>query len=101
MSYDTTSKLGDFNLSVLLFRATDFDAQLVIPLAYLIHERKLHETHDAFFRQIQKICPEINSAVNMVVMTDQEKSITDAFAKNFPRLKTFLCWNHSQQYIKR
>src|SRR6218665_3649774 len=32
---------------------------------------------------------------------DQKKSITDAIAKNLPRLKTFLCWNHIQQDIKR
>ena len=38
MSYDTTFKLGDFYLSVLLFRATDFYPQPVIPLAYLMHE---------------------------------------------------------------
>src|SRR6218665_625985 len=36
MSYDTTFKLGDFYLSVLLFRATDFDPQPVIQLAYLM-----------------------------------------------------------------
>ena len=101
LSYDTTFNLGDFYVSVLLFHATDFESQPVIPLAYLIHERKLQETHDHFFSHLQKICPEINTAVNVVMMTDQEKAINDGITKNFPNLKTFLCWNHIQQDCKR
>ena len=46
LSYDTTFNLGDFYLSVLLFRETEFDQLLTIPLAFLLHEQKLTSTHE-------------------------------------------------------
>lgn len=97
LSYDTTFNLGDFYLSILLFRATEFDPSPVIPLAYLIHERKLSSTHDDFFRHMKVICPEINSANNTVILTDNETSIRNAIKSNFPNVKSFLCWNHVLQ----
>jgi len=38
LSYDTSFCLGDFYLSPLLFRHTDFEPAPVVPLAYLLHE---------------------------------------------------------------
>ena len=55
VSYDTTFNLGDFYLSVLLFRETEFIENPVIPLAYLLLDRKLTATHDNFFRHISAV----------------------------------------------
>jgi len=101
LSYDTTFNLGDFYLSVLIFRETEFEEKPMIPLAFLLHERKLTATHDAFFRCIASLCPEINSASNVVMVTDSEVAITKAISDNFPDLNTFLCWNHILQDAKR
>ncbi len=48
LSYDTTYKLGDFYVSFLVFREIKFEEKPCIPAIYLIHERKLEETHDFF-----------------------------------------------------
>ena len=53
ITYDTTFNLGDFYLSILLFRETEFEPSPIIPLAYYIHERKLQATHDEFFGHIR------------------------------------------------
>jgi len=45
LSYDTTFCLGDYYISVLLLRHTDFNPAPIIALAYLLHERKTTETH--------------------------------------------------------
>ena len=45
LSYDTTFQLGDFYVSTLLFRHIVFKEQPCIPAMFLIHERKLMETH--------------------------------------------------------
>ena len=50
LTYDTTFNLGDFYVSVLLFRATDFDPSPILPMAYLIHERKFQSTQRQFLQ---------------------------------------------------
>jgi len=97
VTYDTTFNLGDFYVSVLLFRETEFDPSPIVPLAFLIHERKLQATHDEFFSHMRKLCPQLDNAVNVVVITDSELAITNSIRKNFPNLATFLCWNHILQ----
>ena len=99
LTYDTTFNLGDFYVSVLLFRHTDFDPSPIVPLAYLIHERKLQSTHDEFFQHIRTLCPQLDRAVNAVVITDSEAAITSSIKNNFPSLHTFLCWNHVIQVL--
>jgi len=97
LTYDTTFNLGDFYVSVLLFRETDFDPSPIVPLAFLIHERKLQSTHDEFFHHMHLLCPQLDKAVNAVMITDNEAAITGSIATHFPNLATFLCWNHVLQ----
>ena len=59
LSYETTFNRGDFYVSVLLSRETEFVSKPVIPLAYVIHERKRYATHDNFFRYL-KWCVQIS-----------------------------------------
>jgi len=49
LSYDTTFCLGDFYVSVLLFRMTVFNSAPVIPALLLIHDCKTSITHQEFF----------------------------------------------------
>ena len=100
LSYDTTFNLGYFYVSVL-FRETEFLSKPVIPLAYLIHERKRYATNDVFFRCLKSMCPNIDMATNVVMITDNEFAIIKVIKCNFPSLKTFLCWNHTIQDCKR
>ena len=86
MSYDTTFNLGDYYLSILIFRDTSFESSPIVPLAYLIHEHKLTSTHEAFFKFIANICPELNRASNLIIITDHEKSITVAIERSLPNL---------------
>lgn len=94
ITYDTTFNLGDFYVSVLLFRETEFNENPVIPLAFYIHERKLLSTHEEFFRHMKAVIPEVDQAANVFMVTDSEAAITSAIQSNMPHLKTFLCWNH-------
>jgi len=101
LSYDTTFNLGDFYISILLFRYTIFQESPVVPLAYMIHERKYTSTHTAFFQYLQSICPEIDSAQKVIMITDSETAIRQGILNAFPNLKVFLCWNHLFQNCKR
>ena len=101
MSYDTTFTLGDFYLSILVFRETEFTSPPVIPLAYMIHERKLSSTHDTFWYLLKRKCPELcRPDCNVVIITDQEESITQSIQKHFPDIPHFLCTNHIMQDCK-
>jgi len=97
LTYDTTFNLGDFYLSVLLFRETDFEGEPVIPLAYFLHERKLNATHTNFFRHMKSLLPELETTSNVYIVTDSEAAIVSALKLEFPNLKSFLCWNHTIQ----
>ena len=48
LSYDTTFKLGDFYLSTLAFCHILLTQSPVIPLCFLIHDRKFQSSHDVF-----------------------------------------------------
>ena len=49
LSYDTTFQLGDFYLSTLVYKHVLFEEEPVIPLAFVIHERKFQKVHEDFF----------------------------------------------------
>ena len=97
VSYDTTFCLGDFYLSVLLFRHTDFQPSPIVPLAFFLHERKLQCTHESFFKYIKSVIPVLDEATNVYMVTDGERAINAAITVYFPNLKTFRCWNHTVQ----
>ena len=89
---DTTFNLGDFYLSVLLFRVTCFESSPTVLLAYHIHERKLAETHDEFFRHVANTIPDLRTTSNTIIVTDGETAIRQAIDKHLPAVKSFLCW---------
>ncbi len=59
LGYDTTFKCGNFYISPILFRHIYFENSPVIPLAFLIHDRKLTTTHEKLFRQLKERIPNL------------------------------------------
>ena len=68
---------------------TEFQDSPVIPLAYLVHERKLTYTHDIFFRHIAEVCPVIAASPQILFITDSEQAIRTSLSKHFPSTKAF------------
>ena len=50
LAYDTAFNIGEFYVSVLLFRGTCFKENPVIPAMFMLHERKLRTTHQKFVK---------------------------------------------------
>ena len=47
--YDTTFEMGDYYISTLAFKHFMFKSWPVIPLSYMIHERRKQNCHEAHF----------------------------------------------------
>ena len=59
LCYDTTFKLGDFYVNSLIFRHTLLTSDLVMPIAFVIHERKFQFVHERFFERVSAQVPEL------------------------------------------
>jgi hypothetical protein len=91
MSYDTTFNLGDFYVSVLVAQLGAFSQHPILPVAFVIHERKFNSVHKDFFAQInQRISPSFQP----LLVTDGETSVVKAVKQMLPHWKLVSCWNH-------
>lgn len=100
LSYDTTFDTGDFYLSTLTFRQTEFTNQPTIPLFFLIHEERNQDVHEYFFGRVSKILPELASSKKVIIVTDEETGIVNAVKNNMPEVPRFRCWIHALKDIK-
>ena len=102
MTYDTTFQLGDFYVSSLLLRHTMLDGSPVMPLGFLIHERKFKETHEFFFLEVKKEVTYFSSEKNPAVplVTDDEKALHEAAEEVLDNVSTLQCWNHLINSLK-
>ena len=91
LSYDTTFQLGDFYVSPLLFRNVLFLKFPVMPVAFLVHERKLRCCHEELFRVIAKELPSLVNGSQMI--PDDEKAF-NTIERYLPKVRRLLCWNH-------
>ena len=57
LSHDTTFQLGDIYVSVLLMCHTLFEDAPVMPVCFLLHERKLGSAHEEFIKYVVVSCP--------------------------------------------
>ena len=57
--YDITVCLGDFLLSTLAFQHIIFEENPVIPLAFIVHERKFQKCHEQFLEVIKEKIPRL------------------------------------------
>lgn len=95
-SYDTTFELGDFYVSILVMKNTDFSQNPIFPLMFLIHDKKTKLTHLKFWQHVSSL---ININSNLPIVTDREKSLTSAIKKT--PLSLFYRKNHILKDIKR
>ena len=73
--------------------ATIFVDNPCIPALFLIHEKKLSESHQFFFQEAVKAIPSLKNATCCLV-TDKEQAIIKAADLVVPKLIKLLCWNH-------
>ena len=100
LSYDTTFLLGDFYLSTLTFRHTLFEENPVIPVAFLLHERKHMSCHQEFFDVCCKLIPALKTTQKPIV-TDEEQAYIKVISKCMPAAPHLRCWNHVVQATER
>lgn len=97
-SYDTTFKLGDFYLSVLVVKLSDYKESPTIPACFVIHDRKFQSVHAKLCEHLTIRMKSRSSGINLV--TDGEEAIVAAFSKAFPNWSLLSCWNHIETDIE-
>lgn len=101
MSYDTTFQLGDFYLSPFLFRHVLFSSSPVIPVAFLLHERKFQGVHEDFLKSIKEKLPSLQNLKKPVpIVTDDERALCNAIDNCLPGVVRLRCWNHTINSVK-
>ena len=73
LSYDSTFSMGDFYVSVLLFKHCCFVQKPIIPALFLMHERKLQEHHQIVFRLLRE---KMKGKLNMIPVATSLKDST-------------------------
>ena len=99
LCYDTTFELGDFYVSPLVFRHTIFDQKPIIPVAFLIHDRKFPDAHEMFLKILKEKIPNLRKKKFVVVM-DRESALKIAFTNVFPQCTILHCWNHIKRDLR-
>nr|CAH0099968.1 unnamed protein product [Daphnia galeata] len=104
--YDTTFDMGNFCVSWWSFGHTEFkdlpdNPMPTMGLACLIHSKKTQSSHEYFFNMIKEEIPELQSAKNILMCTDEEKAIVNAFKKVFPDIPHARCHIHAWRNIKK
>lgn len=99
-SFDTTFKLGDIYVSVLVVNFTEFKQKPVVPVMFMLHERKNKEAHHLFFKKLVEWFPELVNAKNAYMVTDGEEAFVSAIRKYLPNMPLFLDWIHVMKNAK-
>ena len=94
-------QLKEFYVSPLVFKhvfkhVVFTDNPLVAGL-FLIHERKLSETHEHFFKILSSLVKPLKA---VPIVTDMESAIVKAIREN-TTLKQIGCWRHLRQDVQR
>lgn len=103
LSYDTTFQLGDIYVSVLLMHHTLFKDAPVMPVCFLLHERKLESAHEEFMKFVAVSCPTLANDRNgskIPLVTDEERAICSSVDKWLPGVIRLRCWNHTFSAIR-
>ena len=78
-SYDTTFCLGEFYVSPLIFKNILFENNPLMAALFLIHERKLQEIHNIFFKTLSS---QVRPLRGPPIATDMETAIVRAIKEN-------------------
>ena len=97
-SYDTTFKLGDTYVSALLMRHTLFKGAPIVPVCFLLHERKYESAHEELMKYVATKCPTLANSGNetkIPIVTDEEHTIClsiDKWLRGFAGLSSHTDW---------
>ncbi|CAG2246623.1 unnamed protein product [Mytilus edulis] len=76
LSYDTTFNLGDCYVSAIVFKHILFKETPLIPLAFVIHDRKFGSVHETLFNFFEICCSE-NFQKRIPIVVDREAAPSD------------------------
>ena len=93
LTYDTTFCLGDFYVSIIVFRHILFKKDPLIPLAFMVHDRKFQNVHKKFLQMISIHVPNIQK-MKVPFVSDREPGILNAIKIVLPECPLLICWNH-------
>ena len=96
---NNTFKLGDFYVSVLVFKHSVIMEEPVIHVALIIHDRQFQKVHERFFEQLLEQIPNLGKK-NIKVATDREVGITNALHNVFPQAHILHRWNYITRDLK-
>ncbi|CAG2237568.1 unnamed protein product [Mytilus edulis] len=99
LSYDTTFNLGDCYVSAIVFKHILFKETPLIPLAFVIHDRKFGSVHETLFNFLKFAVPKI-SKKEFPIVVDREAGIRKAIKNILPDCPILTCWNHLRNDFK-
>ena len=82
LSYDTTFNLGDY-VSAIIFKHVLFKETPLIPLAFVIHDRKFGSVHECLFNFLKSTFPKTMKRKSPIVV-DREPGIGKAIKNVLP-----------------
>ena len=94
-------------MSTLVVRFTEFDERPVIPIMFMIHERKTKSSnqHHFFWQKVVDYLPELEEATNIYIVSREERAIVEAITRFLSNAPSFRCWNdlfeHAKQKLRR
>jgi len=94
LTYDTTFHLGDFYVTILVLQLGAFSECLLVPIAFMLHERNIQRTHSDFCDSISKFLSASAKSRPLHVCTDSESGCSNALQQTFPNWIILNCWNH-------
>jgi hypothetical protein len=92
LTYDTTFNLGDFYVTTVVLQLTMFNEKPIVPVAFMLHERKFQRLHEEFCYHFAKKLG--TTRKDVIVATDGEHGCSNALKSQFPQWHVFTCWNH-------
>ena len=99
LSCDTTFNLGECYVSAIVFKHILFKETPLVPLAFVIHDRKFGSVHEHFFSFIKSAIPKI-SKKKIPIVIDREPGIRKATQTILPNCPVLVYWNHTRGDFK-
>ena len=70
-----------------------FTNKPTLPIAFMLHERKLQICHEQFISILREKMPKLGQRA-VTVITDRETGIINAFEQQLENCNLLICWNH-------
>ena len=93
MFYDTTYKMGHLFVSVLSYQHILFEGNKIVPVAFMMHERRDAKFHERFFSVLKEHIPNLKRT-HFPLICDREAGIKLAIQNSLPNIQIIHCWNH-------